>query len=105
VVSPIRSFRARRSSGEGALNAVEDQVEAAEEILGLVIPPPDVIAGGLYGVGILGGPNRLDDLLGIGDGYGPQECAWITQFVGDSFHLVQGADPICGDTVPGKKVS
>jgi branched-chain amino acid transport system substrate-binding protein len=38
-------------------------------------------------------------------GYGPQQCTWITEFSGSSFHLVPGAEPLCGALVPGKTVS
>jgi branched-chain amino acid transport system substrate-binding protein len=36
---------------------------------------------------------------------GAQNCAWYTQYEGNSFHLVKGADPLCGTTLPGVKVS
>lgn len=31
-------------------------------------------------------------------------CIWITQYLGSTFHLVPGFDPICGHQVPGKRV-
>jgi hypothetical protein len=36
---------------------------------------------------------------------GVNNCFWITQYVGDSFHLVPGMDPLCGYIIPGKTVS
>ena len=36
---------------------------------------------------------------------GADNCEWITRFSGTSFHLVAGADPICGSLIPGKVVS
>jgi ABC-type branched-subunit amino acid transport system substrate-binding protein len=35
---------------------------------------------------------------------GADNCDFITQYSGSSFHLVPGMEPICGITVPGKKV-
>jgi branched-chain amino acid transport system substrate-binding protein len=40
-----------------------------------------------------------------GQAAGVNNCFWITQYVGDSFHLVPGMDPICGYIIPGKAVS
>ena len=41
-----------------------------------------------------------------GQGYaGADNCLWFTQFRGTSFHLVSGADPVCGPDIPGAKVS
>jgi branched-chain amino acid transport system substrate-binding protein len=37
--------------------------------------------------------------------FGPDNCVYITQLVGSSFRLVDGADPICGSVIPGKTVS
>jgi branched-chain amino acid transport system substrate-binding protein len=36
---------------------------------------------------------------------GAENCAWYTQYEGTEFHLVKGADPLCGTTLPGQKVS
>jgi branched-chain amino acid transport system substrate-binding protein len=38
-------------------------------------------------------------------GQGIDNCAWITRFSGNTFHLVSGADPVCGSVIPGKTVS
>jgi branched-chain amino acid transport system substrate-binding protein len=35
----------------------------------------------------------------------PQTCSYITKFVGTTFQLVPAATPICGTTIPGKKIS
>jgi ABC-type branched-subunit amino acid transport system substrate-binding protein len=36
---------------------------------------------------------------------GADGCFWVTQYRGSTFHLVAGADPICGQNIPGKTVS
>ncbi|ADP81715.1 ABC transporter substrate-binding protein [Pseudofrankia inefficax] len=38
-------------------------------------------------------------------GVGSDNCLWFTRFEGSSFHLVQGADPLCGSVIAGKTVS
>jgi branched-chain amino acid transport system substrate-binding protein len=41
-----------------------------------------------------------------GQGYaGADNCLWFTQFQGGAFHLVKGADPVCGTIIPGERVS
>jgi branched-chain amino acid transport system substrate-binding protein len=40
-----------------------------------------------------------------GKAAGVNNCFWITQYVGASFHLVPGMDPLCGYIIPGKTVS
>jgi ABC-type branched-subunit amino acid transport system substrate-binding protein len=35
---------------------------------------------------------------------GPDNCQWVTKLSGKKFVLVSGADPVCGEVVPGKKV-
>jgi ABC-type branched-subunit amino acid transport system substrate-binding protein len=35
---------------------------------------------------------------------GSKSCYWMTQFSGTTFHLVPGADPVCGYIIPGKSV-
>jgi ABC-type branched-subunit amino acid transport system substrate-binding protein len=56
-------------------------------------------AVGLYG------SHKLDinDRQNIVDG--PDNCIWVTKFQGSTFHLVSGADPICGAAIPGKTVA
>ena len=36
---------------------------------------------------------------------GADNCLWAVQWSGSSFHLVPGAQPICGTVIPGKTVS
>jgi branched-chain amino acid transport system substrate-binding protein len=40
-----------------------------------------------------------------GQAAGADNCTWVTQYSGSSFHLIPGADPICGSVIPGKTVS
>jgi ABC-type branched-subunit amino acid transport system substrate-binding protein len=35
---------------------------------------------------------------------GPTQCEWITKLSGQTFHLIAGADPVCGNVIPGKSV-
>jgi branched-chain amino acid transport system substrate-binding protein len=35
---------------------------------------------------------------------GPVECQWMTKLSGSTFHLISGADPVCGNVIPGKSV-
>jgi ABC-type branched-subunit amino acid transport system substrate-binding protein len=35
---------------------------------------------------------------------GPTECSWMTRLSRSTFHLIAGADPVCGDVIPGKSV-
>jgi branched-chain amino acid transport system substrate-binding protein len=57
-------------------------------------------AVGLYGAHSIGFTMNQR-----GHAAGADNCFWVTQFSGSSFHLVAGADPICGSILPGKKVS
>jgi branched-chain amino acid transport system substrate-binding protein len=57
-------------------------------------------AGGLLGTHSLG-----FNLSQRGLTAGADNCSWITQFSGQTFHLVPGADPICGSVIAGKTVS
>ncbi len=36
---------------------------------------------------------------------GPDNCLYVVQYMGTTFHLVSGAEPICGAVIPGKTVS
>ncbi len=56
-------------------------------------------AGGLFGSHSIG--FAMDQR---GQASGADNCTWVTQFVGHSFHLVPGMDPICG-TNTGQTVS
>ena len=40
-----------------------------------------------------------------GQAAGADNCVWLVRFSGSTFHLVSGADPICGTNIPGKTVS
>jgi ABC-type branched-subunit amino acid transport system substrate-binding protein len=53
--------------------------------------------GGLYG----DHPLDPNDRVNNGDG----NCTWVLKLVGDSFQLVKGALPMCGEILPGKTVS
>ena len=35
---------------------------------------------------------------------GPTQCFWVTKLSGSTFHLITGADPVCGSVIPGKSV-
>jgi branched-chain amino acid transport system substrate-binding protein len=36
---------------------------------------------------------------------GPESCMWFTQLEGKTFKTVKGASPLCGELIPGAKVS
>jgi branched-chain amino acid transport system substrate-binding protein len=57
-------------------------------------------AGGLFGSHSVS--FSLDQR---GNTSGAEDCTWITQYVGSEFRVVPGMDPICGQTVPGQRVS
>src|SRR5262249_14492010 len=40
-----------------------------------------------------------------GKASGIDNCYWIAQFGGTTFHLVSGMEPLCGALIPGKTVS
>jgi len=40
-----------------------------------------------------------------GQASGPDNCYYVVQYSGSTFHLVSGADPICGAVIPGKTVT
>lgn len=40
-----------------------------------------------------------------GQASGPDNCYFVVQYSGTTFHLVSGADPICGAVIPGKTVT
>jgi hypothetical protein len=44
-------------------------------------------------------------LFGSNIVYGVDNCYWVTKLVGNTFKLIPGADPICGETLPGVTVS
>jgi branched-chain amino acid transport system substrate-binding protein len=55
--------------------------------------------------GLFGDHSISFALSARGQTIGADNCEWITQFSGSTFHLVPGADPVCGSLVPGKTVS
>jgi branched-chain amino acid transport system substrate-binding protein len=57
-------------------------------------------AAGLYGSHSIG--FGMDQR---GQAAGADNCIWVTQYSGTTFHLVSGADPVCGTIIPGAKVS
>jgi branched-chain amino acid transport system substrate-binding protein len=58
-------------------------------------------AAGLYGGHTV---SFAMDKRGTG-GAGADGCEWFTLFKGNTFHVVSGADPVCGTVIPGKSVS
>jgi branched-chain amino acid transport system substrate-binding protein len=57
------------------------------------------------GEGLFGGHSVGFTMGQRGKASGADNCIWVTQFSGSSFHLVRGADPLCGKVLPGKTVS
>ena len=51
---------------------------------------------GLYGTHRLD-PNDRENIVN-----GVDNCIWVAQFRGSTFHPVDGATPICGATLAGK---
>jgi ABC-type branched-subunit amino acid transport system substrate-binding protein len=56
-------------------------------------------AQGLFGTHKLDINDRENIVSGV------DNCYWVTKLVGNKFQLVAGADPICGQTLPGVTVS
>ncbi len=59
----------------------------------------DFTAAGLFGSHLLNINDRTSIISGV------DNCEWITKFSGSTFHLVPGADPVCGSAIAGKTVS
>jgi branched-chain amino acid transport system substrate-binding protein len=57
-------------------------------------------AAGLYGSHSIG---FAMDQRGLAQG--ADNCIWVTRYEGTSFHLIPGAEPLCGTILPGKRVS
>jgi branched-chain amino acid transport system substrate-binding protein len=57
------------------------------------------------GEGLYGSHDLSFALSARGLYSGVDNCAWVTQYLGTTFHLVPGMEPICGQTVAGQKVS
>jgi branched-chain amino acid transport system substrate-binding protein len=55
--------------------------------------------------GLYGNHSVSFALADRGQASGPDNCYYVVQYRGTSFHLVSGADPICGAVIPGKTVS
>jgi len=51
------------------------------------------------------GTHTVDLGKRIGLPAGPDSCEYFTKLAGSTFHLVPGADPLCGSLIPGKTVS
>lgn len=63
--------------------------------------------GGIHdwdGVGLFGA-QRVDLSSRIGSVAGPKNCTWGMRLNGKEFVLVQGAEPLCGALIPGKRVA
>jgi ABC-type branched-subunit amino acid transport system substrate-binding protein len=56
------------------------------------------------GLGLYGNHSVDFSMANRGKVEGADDCDFITQYSGSSFHLVNGMEPICGITVPGQKV-
>jgi branched-chain amino acid transport system substrate-binding protein len=56
-------------------------------------------------VGLYGSHSVSFALADRGQASGPDNCYYVVQYQGTVFHLVSGADPICGAVIPGKTVS
>lgn len=59
----------------------------------------DFDALGLYGSHKLDINDRDNIVTGV------DNCLWVTKLQGNNFNLVPGADPVCGDVIPGKTVT
>jgi branched-chain amino acid transport system substrate-binding protein len=57
------------------------------------------------GQGLWGGRSIGFDMAYRGTVYGADNCIWFTKYSGSSFQLVSGADPMCGEILPGVKLS
>jgi ABC-type branched-subunit amino acid transport system substrate-binding protein len=57
------------------------------------------------GVGLYGSHSVSFALADRAKVQGADNCNWVTQYEGTTFKLVPNMMPICGETVPGKKVS
>jgi ABC-type branched-subunit amino acid transport system substrate-binding protein len=53
-------------------------------------------------LGLWGGKSlNLKDRSETTNADGPGNCTYMVKYQGKTFHLVKGADPICGPTIPG----
>jgi branched-chain amino acid transport system substrate-binding protein len=56
------------------------------------------------GTGLFGSHSTGFSMSQRGQAAGIDNCTWAIQYLGSQFHVVSGADPICGSVVPGKSV-
>jgi branched-chain amino acid transport system substrate-binding protein len=89
-----------------AVNALVTGLRAAgsnptqQQVINAMLGVRSWNAAGLYGAHLQG--FAMDQR---GGGSGADNCLWVVQWLGSTFHLVPGADPVCGNVVPGKTVS
>ena len=57
------------------------------------------------GQGLWGGHSISWAMADRGQVSGADNCEWVTQYEGSTFHLVPGLTPICGQTITGQKIS
>ena len=57
------------------------------------------------GQGLWGGHSISWAMADRGQVSGADNCEWITQYEGSTFHAITGLNPLCGQTVQGKKIS
>ena len=57
------------------------------------------------GQGLWGGHSISWALADRGQVSGADNCIWITQYEGSTFHVITGLNPLCGKTIQGKKIS
>jgi branched-chain amino acid transport system substrate-binding protein len=57
------------------------------------------------GLGLWGGHSISWAMADRGQVSGADNCIWITQYQGTTFHVIPGLAPLCGQTIQGKKIS
>jgi len=53
--------------------------------------------------GLAGGHTVSFGMAGRGEVEGADNCAWVTRYSGSTFHLITGAEPLCGKLIPNEK--
>ncbi len=53
--------------------------------------------------GLAGGHTVSFGMAGRGEVEGADNCAWVTRYSGSTFHLITGAEPLCGSLIPNEK--
>jgi branched-chain amino acid transport system substrate-binding protein len=100
----VDGFVAGLKKLQAAGNSKPSQADFINAMLGIT----DYNGSGLLPSGT---PGLYDDhtisfaLSDRGMEFGADNCVWVTKWVGSSFHLVPGADPLCGQIIPGVTVS